>query len=70
MNMSFDTFLIGLYLIVCDWLQAEGQPYIRPQGGAPPACTDGELLTLLLAHQLTQAPWHERRWLRWLEHNG
>jgi hypothetical protein len=68
--MSFDTFLIGLYLIVCDWLHAEGQHYIRPQGGAPPACTDGELLTLLLAHQLTQATWHERRWLRWLAHNG
>ena len=53
-----------IILIVCDWLQAEGQRYIRPQGGAPPACTDGELLTLILAHQLTQATWHERRWLQ------
>lgn len=70
MDMSFDTFLIGLYCIVTDWLQADGQRYIRPQGGAPPACSDGEMLTLILAHQLSQATWHERRWLRWLDKNG
>jgi Transposase DDE domain len=70
MDMSFDTFLIGLYLIVTDWLQQDGQRYIRPQGGAPPACSDGELLTLILAHQLSQATWHERRWLTWLDKNG
>lgn len=70
MNQDFDTFLIGLYLIVSDWLQTHGQPYVRPQGGAPPRCTDAELLTLILAHQLSQATWHERRWRRWLEHNG
>jgi hypothetical protein len=70
MDQDFDTFLIGLYCIICDWLQAEGQRYIRPQGGAPPRCSDGEMLTLLLAHQLTQATWHERRWRKWLDLNG
>jgi hypothetical protein len=70
MDQDFDTFLIALYLIVCEWLQTDGQRYIRPQGGAPPACTDGELLTLILAHQLTQATWRERHWLRWLDKQG
>ena len=68
MDMDFDTFLIGLYLMVDKWLQTEGQRYIRPQGGTPPRLTDGEMLTLLLAHQLAQARWRERRWRerRWL----
>lgn len=70
MDMDFDTFLIGLYLIVTAWLKTDGQHYIRPQGGASPACSDGELLTLILAHQLCQATWHERRWLKWLDKNG
>jgi hypothetical protein len=70
MSMPFDTFLIGLYLIVCDWLQAEGQRYIRPQGGRPPALSDAEMLTLILAHHRAYGAWEERRWLRWLHHNG
>jgi hypothetical protein len=70
MDMDFDTFLVGLYLIVCDWLQDYGQRYIRPQGGAPPKLSDAEMLTLILAHQLAYAQWDERRWLRWLRHNG
>src|SRR4051812_43915486 len=70
MNQDFDTFLIGLYLIVSDWLQTHSHRYVRPQGGTPPRCSDGEVLTLILAHQLSQATWHERPWLRWLEHNG
>jgi len=70
MDQDFDTFLVGLYVIVCDWLKAEGQRYIRPLGGRPPDLTDGEMLTLLLAHQFVFATWGERRWLRWLHHNG
>lgn len=70
MDMDFDTLLIGLYLIVCAWLKAGGQAYIRPAGGSPPTFSDGEMLTLLLAHQLAQATWQERRWLRWLTKNG
>jgi hypothetical protein len=69
MNMDFDTFLIGLYLMVDEWLQKEGQRYLRPEGGAPPRLSDAEMLTLLLAHQLAQAKWRERRWLRFLRHN-
>jgi Transposase DDE domain len=72
MNMDFDTFLIGLYLMVDEWLQgvqADGKRYVRPQGGAPPRLSDAEMLTLLLAHQLSQAKWRERRWLRFLQHN-
>lgn len=70
MNQDFDTFLIGLYLIVADWLKAGGHGYIRPQGGTPPVLSDAELLTLILAHQFVYATWSERRWLRWLRHNG
>lgn len=70
MDMDFDTFLIGLYLIVDDWLKNEGHAYLRPLGGAPPKFSDGEMLTLILAHQLAYANWHERRWLRWLHKNG
>src|SRR3954452_3200154 len=70
MDMDFDTLLIGLYLIVCDWLKAGGQRYIRPRGGSPPTFSDGEMLTLLLAHQLAQATWQERRWRKWLLKNG
>ncbi len=69
MNMDFDTFLVGLYLMVDQWLQNDGARYIRPQGGTPPRLTDGEMLTLLLAHQLAQAKWPERRWLRFVWHN-
>lgn len=69
MNMDFDTFLIGLYLMVDEWLQQEGQRYLRSEGGAPPRLSDAEMLTLLLAHQLAQAKWRERRWLRYLGHN-
>ncbi len=69
MNMDFDTFLIGLYLMVDEWLQKEGRQYLRPEGGAPPRLSDAEMLTLLLAHQLAQAKWRERRWLRFLKHN-
>lgn len=69
MNMDFDTFLIGLYLMVDEWLQKEGQRYLRPEGGAPPRLSDAEMLTLLLAHQLAQAKWRERRWLQYLRHN-
>jgi hypothetical protein len=69
MNMDFDTFLIGLYLMVDEWLQKEGQQYLRPEGGAPPRLSDAEMLTLLLAHQLAHARWRERRWLRYLQHN-
>jgi len=69
MNMDFDTFLIGLYLMVDKWLQSEGQAYVRPEGGAPPRLSDAEMLTLLLAHQLAQGTWRERRWLRYLKHN-
>lgn len=69
MDMSFDTFLIGLYLIVDEWLQSDGNRYIRPEGGTPPRLSDGEMLTLLLAHQLSQATWRERRWLKWLRNN-
>lgn len=69
MNMDFDTFLIGLYLMVDEWLERDGQRYLRPEGGAPPRLSDAEMLTLLLAHQLSQAKWHERRWLRYLRHN-
>lgn len=69
--MNFDTFLIGLYLMVDEWLQSDGhaQRYLRPEGGAPPRLTDAEMLTLLLAHQLAQSKWRERRWLRYLRHN-
>jgi hypothetical protein len=70
MAQDFDTFLVGLYVIVCDWLKADGQRYIRPLGGRPPALTDGEMLTLLLAQQFVFAAWSERRWLRWLHHQG
>jgi Transposase DDE domain len=70
MNQDFDTFLVGLYVIVCDWLKTVGQPAIRPAGGSPPALTDGEMLTLLLAQQFVFATWSERRWLRWLRRNG
>jgi hypothetical protein len=52
MDMDFDTFLIGLYLIVTAWLKTDGQRHIRPQGGAPSRFSDGEMLTVLLAHQL------------------
>jgi hypothetical protein len=69
MDMDFDTFLIGLYLMVDEWLQREGQRYLRPQGGAPPRLSDAEMLTLLLAHPLSQAQWRERRWLRYLRRN-
>lgn len=69
MDMDFDTFLIGLYLMVDEWLQKEGQRYLRPEGGAPPRLSDAEMLTLLLAHQLSQATWRERRWLRYLQRN-
>jgi hypothetical protein len=69
MDMDFDTFLIGLYLMVDEWLQREGQRYLRPEGGAPPRLSDAEMLTLLLAHQLSQARWRERQWLRYLRHN-
>src|SRR5215210_7780007 len=69
MNMDFDTFLIGLYLMVDEWLQKQGQRYLRPEGGAPPRLSDAEMLTLLLAHQLAQAKWRERRWLRYLRPN-
>ncbi len=69
MDQDFDTFLVGLYVIVCDWLKAQGQRYIRPLGGRPPGLTDGEMLTLLLAHQFVFAAWSERRWLRWLHRN-
>lgn len=70
MNMAFDTFLIGLYCIVDDWLDEFGHNYIRPLGGAPPLLSDAEMITLILAHQLAYANWHERRWLRWLDRNG
>ena len=43
--------------MVDGWLQNDGQRYIRPQGGTPPRLTDGEMLTLLLAHQLAYAHW-------------
>lgn len=69
MDMDFDTFLIGLYLMVDEWLNKEGERYLRPQGGAPPRLSDAEMLTLLLAHQLAQATWRERRWLRYLWRN-
>lgn len=67
MDQDFDTFLIGLYLIVDDWLKELGHCYIRPEGGAPPALSDAEMLTLILAQQFVFAPWSERRWLA---HNG
>ena len=70
MDMDFDTFLIGLYIIIDDWLKEHGQLYLRPLGGAPPRFTAAEMLTLILAHQLAYAHWHERRWLRWLKKNG
>ena len=38
MDQDFDTFLVGLYVIVCDWLKAEGPQYIRPLGGSPRLC--------------------------------
>ena len=69
MNMDFDTFLIGLYLMVDKWLQREGHRYLRPEGGAPPRLSDAEMLTLLVAHHLSQATWRERRWLRFLKRN-
>ena len=28
------------------------------------------MLTLILAHHLAYGAWEERRWLRWLHHNG
>ncbi len=55
--------------MVDEWLQSEGHKYMRPEGGAPPHLSDAEMLTLLLAHQLAQAKWRERRWLRYLRHN-
>ena len=70
MDMDFDTLLIGVYLIVDRWLQDDGARRIRPAGGAPPRFSDAEMLTLLLVHQLAFADWHERRWLRWLQHQG
>lgn len=70
MDMSFDTLLIGLYCIIDQWLKTDGQRFIRPQGGRPPDFTDAEMLTLILAHQLAHAQWHERHWLRWLKHEG
>lgn len=69
MNMDFDTFLIGLYLMIDEWLERKGLGYLRPEGGTPPRLSDAEMLTLLLAHQLFQARWRERRWLRYLRHN-
>ncbi len=69
MDMDFDTFLIGLYLMVDQWLQKEGHRYLRPEGGAPPRLSDAEMVTLLLAHQLAQGKWRERRRLRFLKHN-
>jgi hypothetical protein len=70
MAMDFDTLLIGVYLIVDRWLQADGARRIRLAGGAPPRFSDAEMLTLLLVHQLAYADWHERRWLRWLHQQG
>ncbi len=55
--------------MIDEWLQDEGHKYMRPEGGAPPRLSDAEMLTLLLAHQLAQAKWRERRWLRYLRHN-
>jgi hypothetical protein len=52
------------------WLQRDGARRIRPTGGAPPRFSDAEMLTLLLVHQLAYADWHERRWMRWLHHQG
>ncbi len=69
MDMDFDTFLVGLYLMVDEWLQREGQRYLRPVGGAPPRLSDAEMLTLMLAHQLSQGKWRERRWLRFVWRN-
>jgi Transposase DDE domain len=70
MDMSFDTLLIGLYCIIDHWLKADGQRFIRPQGGRKPDFSDAELLTLIIAHQLAYAQWQERHWLRWLNKNG
>jgi hypothetical protein len=55
--------------MVVEWLQSEGERYVRPEGGAPPRLSDAEMLTLLLVHHLSQGKWRERRWLRFPRHN-
>lgn len=55
-SIALDDLFTHLYVLVDDWYQVEGQPYMQGKPGAKPTFSDSEMLTLMLAHEFVPYP--------------